>query len=266
MKKRSFYGYATATDCLIARGAIIPPETVIINADQIDKADPSERPSYTDAINGQCRPPFQYTAIETIGANNIGDQVARVIIADYQTDTNMMIVSSFLLIRDLVTTAPFYFKVNMRDDMDKANGKPQLKNGDYHAVGYPDYFQQTISYDNLQEDVLFALLVFHIIHEGYEIEEVEFPRNYRRRHQAKQGKLPSNHYRIRSIKRTRKRYQPSGKTTGLKRPEHLVRGHFRHVENHPLQQFNGDWWIPAHNRGGNDSDKPKSKPIYRVEL
>lgn len=266
MKKRDFYGYATVTDCLIARGATIPPETIVINADDIDNAPADQRPSYSDAINGQCRPVFRYTAIETTGENKDGDQVGRVIICDYRPDTNHLTVTSFYLIQDQVTTAPFYFKINMRDDMAGGQGKPQLKDGDYHAVGYPPYFQETITYENLNEDVVFAMLVFHVIHEGYDIEEVEFPRNYRRRHQKKTGKLPSNHYRVRHIKRTRKRYQATGNSSGNKRPEHLVRGHFRHVENHPIEHFNGDWWIPAHNRGGNHSDKPQSKPIYRVEL
>lgn len=262
MKKPNFNGHATATDALIAHGVGIHPETVIINADEIESAKPSERPSYAEAIHGYCRPPFRNIALENFTTYE-GIQAARVILVGWRPEKLQMTVTSFIMGGDALAATKQYLLINMDDD--PQDQELHIKGGDLESNLFPPHTQYTLTTDDLKEDAIFAMLVFYIINEGYEIEEVEHPRNYRRRIERSTGKAPSNHYRVRKIKRTRKRYKASGNSSGNKRPEHLVRGHFRHVEDHPIAHFNGSWWIPAHTRGGN-GDKPKGKPIYRVEL
>lgn len=266
MKKRDFLGYATVTDYLIAQGVTFHPETVILQVDDIDT--PELPISHSEAIQGKCRPLFKYQTIEQILNLPQLPLLGRLIyiVSDIETQTAAII--AFNATAEMIITGSSTLLANFNDDgtlcQDDALG--EYISLDEVNLTIPNHIQKFMTDPFLQEDAVFALTVFHIINEGYDIEEVEFPRNYRRRHKKKTGKLPSNHYTVRTIKRTRKRYQPSGNGTQQgKRPEHLVRGHFRHVTDHPLQQFNGDWWIPAHTRGGN-SDKPKSKPIYRIEL
>ena len=270
MKKREFYGHATLTDYLIAQGIGFHPDTVILQVDDIDE--PKFPVPYTDALAGKVRPPFQYQIIEQILPYPSGDPLigtvllGRAIYVEYNTISQQLTLT-LLNATDRIAAAGSYSMAAILTDDGYIN---QNAPGDYIDVDkigpvIPQSIQRAFEVNDLNQDFIFALSVLYLINEAYDIEEVEFPRNYRRRVHQQTGKLPSNHYRVRRIKRTRKRYQSNGTGTGKKRPEHLVRGHFRHTENHPLAQFNGDWWIPAHYRG-TDSDKSKSKPVYRIEL
>ncbi|PSN80988.1 hypothetical protein C8B47_03675 [filamentous cyanobacterium CCP4] len=265
MKKREFIGHATVTDYLIAIGVKFHPETVILQVDDID--DPLPPIPYLDAIKGKCRPIFKYQAIEQILKIPNHPTLGRVVYVVSDIETHTASLTAFNAIEGLTATGENSMIANFTKDGYLCQDENLGEYIDVNSIGLelPWYVRQEIDNRNASEDAIFALMVFNVINEGYDIEEVEFPRNYRRRVQKKTGKTPSNHYRVRNIKRTRKRYQSSSNSAQAKRPEHLVRGHFRHVEDHPLEQFNGDWWIPAHTRGG-ESDKPKSKPIYRIEL
>lgn len=108
-----------------------------------------------------------------------------------------------------------------------------------------------------------ALAVFH---QRKEIELVDYSRQKRRRIERKTGKAPSPYFRILDASdKPQKRYAGSGASTGRTLEKaHIVRGHFRHTENHPLEQFNGTFWIPSHMKGkGDDAPPPRYKIVLR---
>lgn len=263
MKKRDFFGYATVTDYLIAHGVKFDSRSIIMEVDTIN--DDPDTFSYEQLISGIVRPVFNIQIVEQILQVANIPKLGRLQYIVYSPDTNAVFITVYN-VSTVIGIGETTIKFNLEPDgtIDRTQPGEMLMNP---RSLVPPNAVEGIPHNDIMEDAIFALAVFGTIHTGYEIEEVEFPRNYRRKIERDTGKRPSNHYRIRHIKRSRKRYQPSGKGTSTKKSQHLVRGHFRHVENHTIQQFNGDFWIPAHYRGGDkDSTKPKSKPVYRIQL
>jgi hypothetical protein len=111
-----------------------------------------------------------------------------------------------------------------------------------------------------------ALLVhaLYAIHQkSTEIEFVDdYPANVRRHKERVLGKELSPFFMLHvQSDKPRKIYEVDRETGNPKqksnRPETLVRGHVRIVTNHPIEQFNGVWWINAHTRGNKDNGQIK---------
>jgi hypothetical protein len=110
-----------------------------------------------------------------------------------------------------------------------------------------------------------AARAFTYIHRKNEVDLVSLPRQRRRKIKREQGKEPSPYFWIKAPQKSR---ASKGRVTGLIRPSkaHMVRGHFRVVENHPIEQFNGTHWIPAHTRGNNPSGEPIQAKNYQIVM
>lgn len=104
------------------------------------------------------------------------------------------------------------------------------------------------------------------LHNKSEVELVDYPRNYRRRELRKNGKEPSPYFRIVAPGKPVKKNVGQSVGTGnhIQLPLHTVRGHFRHVENHPIEWFNGTFWIAAHTRGNEELGKLQAH--YKIRL
>ncbi|MEL7432334.1 MAG: hypothetical protein AAFN11_00145 [Chloroflexota bacterium] len=255
MHKHNFQGYATGADYLVAQGVNFNPDTVILTV----HPDAYWDMEYSKSIEMRCRPIFMNQIIEQIVT--VEDvPLLRAIYVTFEPDDNTALMTNFNA-NDRAWIAGQTAGIQLSPE-------GYIEQDEIHVtdnIYTPLNTQPVMNKAQIIEDVVFALAVFATIHDGYEIEEVKLPRQYRRRIERKTGKKPSNHYHLRHIKNTRKRYQLTGSSSDSKRPQHLVRGHFRHVENHPIQHFNGDYWIPSHIRGG-DKSTQKSKPVYRIEL
>jgi hypothetical protein len=264
---RDFFGYRTVTDLLINKGVGFHPETVIIEVDDIDPAKPPIK--YSDSITGPSRPCFDYQVIEQVKPH-MGIKVGRAIYVKWLAETRHVLFRSFLLINDIIACSPSWMVLNfdLTGEPEKERKELAMSDANMELV-LPGIAKPIMTPEEQRSDAVFTLMVFNMIHEKYEIEEVEFTRQVRRQAERKTGKKPSNHYSLRTIKHVRKQYPASDKnnTPAAKpsREAHLVRGHFlTQPDNHPLAQFAGKtFWVPAHNRGAGTNEK---KIIYRVEL
>lgn len=264
---RDFYGYRTVTDYLIAKGVGFHPQTVILEATEIDNDPPK---LYTDAMDSRVRPPFDYQTIEMVKENVDGvGKAGRLIYVTWLPEQQEMQVLSFRVTREFDIVSPQMWRVPLDADGCLDTSK-RISTAPQQDFTLPINFMPVLEKEDMQWDTVFTMLVFNCIHEKFEIDEVEFPRNARRLTERKTGKKPSNYYSIRNIKRQRKQYPVSDSTSGAasnrtKAEAHLVRGHFlTQPDTHPLPQFAGKtFWIPAHNRGAGTNEK---KIIYRVEL
>lgn len=156
-------------------------------------------------------------------------------------------------------------------DIVEVDGKKVL------TLYYPDRVQipsHSKSYVELFEKCrTIFLLTNYFMRQPGQIIEVEHPRKVAKKIEKRTGKAPSNYYRVLptvtdigpGAKQYKYSYKSNGNGTHNSPREHLVRPHFRHVENHPLPQFNGTFYIPAHKRGSG-GENGKSKQIYRVVL
>lgn len=104
------------------------------------------------------------------------------------------------------------------------------------------------------------------LHQKAEVELVDYPRNYRRRELRKNGKEPSPYFRIVAPGKPVKKNVGQSVGTGnkIQLPLHTVRGHFRTVQNHPIEWFNGTFWIAAHTRGNEELGKLQAH--YKIRL
>jgi hypothetical protein len=263
---KDFYGHRTVTDYLIAKGVGFHPQTVILEATEIDNDPPK---LYSEAMDGRIRPPFDYQTIEMVQDNDEYGKAGRLIYVTWHPDQQEMQLVSFRITREFNIVSPQMWRVPLDADgnMDTSKKISQAPGQDFYL---PIEFMPRLEKEDMQWDTIFAMLVFNCIHEKFEIDEVEFPRQARRLTERKTGKKPSNYYSIRNIKRQRKQYPVSDSTSSAgssraKSEAHLVRGHFlTQPDNHPLPQFAGKtFWVPAHQRGAGTNEK---KIIYRVEL
>lgn len=118
--------------------------------------------------------------------------------------------------------------------------------------------------DSLTSASMLALDALALFHEGGEISLVTQPRNRRRRIKRKTGMEPSPYFTVVKPGSDRLEYLPggAGQGAGGKKREHIVRGHFRHVANHPRIP-DGTYWISSHIRGGGEN---AHKQGYRIVL
>lgn len=265
---RDFYGFRTVTDFLIAKGVGFHPETVILECDEYDDANPPVK--YGDAVRGHCRPIFDHQVIEQIGKDSEG-RVGRAIYVKWLPESNHMLFFSFFVRKKLIacSTAFIVTHYELETEADAKVKAAALAEENFH-LELPRDVYPIIDANDMREDSIFALMVFYCIHEKFEFEEVEFPREIQRKVERRTGKKPSNHYSLRTIKSIRKQYPVKDSTSSAdnnraKAEAHLVRGHFlTQPDTHPLPQFAGKtFWVPAHQRGAGTNEK---KIIYRIEL
>lgn len=135
-------------------------------------------------------------------------------------------------------------------------------------VHFPSDKDDVIILDNSKKStalILWLAVTRALMHVRPEIELVTHPDNQIKRVKRKTGKEPSPYFLLRvDPTKPRKVYESSGNHTGQKNRAHIVRGHFRTTENHPIEQFNGTQWIPAHMRG--DKNKGIVNKGYRIVL
>ncbi len=96
----------------------------------------------------------------------------------------------------------------------------------------------------VRQDLFEAMWAFN---QNTEIELVDYSDIHKRIITKRDGKKPSPYFLIINPEATQKRYEgnrPSHKS-GIKMPFHRRRGHFRHVENHPIAHFNKTSFIQA---------------------
>lgn len=263
---RDFYGHRTVTDFLISKGVKFHPQTVVIEADFGGLISPDAVLGITPSEQ-RTRPIFDYQAIEVIFQDK-QEKRATLYYVVWNSETLQAHICVFhigahdvrLGIKNLILQ---YDKEGYVPHDEKAFGWFPLDLEQFK----PLLFEELYGADLPISAYLYALNVFSFIHEGYEVEAVEFPRQARRATERKTGKKPSNYYSLRNIKKTRKQY-PASNSTGVKHTKHeahLVRGHFlTHPDSHPLPQFAGKtFWVSAHQRGAGTNGK---QVIYRVEL
>ncbi len=103
-------------------------------------------------------------------------------------------------------------------------------------------------------------------HQRAEIEIVDYSPSQIRVIKKREGKEPSPYFRIIAPGEPQKRYKRYGQgpTSIQNMPLHIVRGHFRHTEDHPIEHFNGTFWIAAHTRG--DEKLGKLVKHYKIRL
>jgi hypothetical protein len=110
-----------------------------------------------------------------------------------------------------------------------------------------------------------TLLAMNSINKKCPVELITHSRGIRRNIKRKTGKEPSPYFMLKiDSTKPEKRYKPSGRKTGIKQSQHIVRGHFRTVVDHPLKQFNGTFWIPSHMRG--DKSRGETLKGYTIVL
>ena len=111
----------------------------------------------------------------------------------------------------------------------------------------------------------FSLKALEAMHQKGEVIHYTPPRNVKRRFMRKYDLEPTEHYTLK-IKPGRPRKISEievQKGTGTKKGLHVVRGHFREVENHPFIP-DGTYFIKAHQRGTNTA-RAISKD-YKIEV
>lgn len=89
------------------------------------------------------------------------------------------------------------------------------------------------------------------------VEWVEYTRQQKRQVKRKTGREPSSHFKWIPVEpgKTQKRYVGgNGAGNGSKKRPHMVRGHFRRVENHPRIP-DGTYFIKQHMRGTGGGEK-----------
>lgn len=124
--------------------------------------------------------------------------------------------------------------------------------------GYFTKHQHNIGFIN-QEDSMrnFELSAYLIsfanehMHKKGELEFKQWSEKESKTIQKRYKKEPSPFFllRVKNGKRSKYINKKENKDDSGKRREHIVRGHFRNVENHPIEHFNGTFWIDAHKRG-----------------
>lgn len=114
------------------------------------------------------------------------------------------------------------------------------------------------------------ITAMQFMHQKHPVELVTYKRQRRRYIKRKTGKNPSPYFLLRidpSKTETRIAYEEAPERNTHKKsnlPMHMVRGHFRHVNDHPIEHFNGTFWIPAHTRG--NASNGKVDKGYRIVL
>jgi hypothetical protein len=103
------------------------------------------------------------------------------------------------------------------------------------------------------------------IHRHTECELITHNRGTRRTTKRKTGKEPSPYFLLKvEPGKPQKRYAGNSSKSQHHNKQHIVRGHFRHTMNHPIEHLNGTRWIPSHMRG-NESLGQVQKG-YRIVL
>lgn len=278
---------ATFCDWLINRGVQFHPDTVVVDGSSIwewalDHA-PLEK-DYASRI-GKSLPIFPnifigYKASEFPG-NYLGAYMinSNLMISDLQIYMIIMFHSIRSRRGQLLTiskgTGLLFFNPAGYNELDEPNGVEKLI-----LKHFPNWYSNVLlsmaeplsgKFAGFIEATMRGLLVDVVIftlaafHKQHEIELIDVPHPKARRILRQTGKLPSPYFRILDASdRPQKRYAGSGQATGrtLEKP-HIVRGHFRYTENHPLEQFNGTFWIPSHMKGKGDNAPP---PRYKIVL
>lgn len=264
---RDFYGHRTVTDFLISKGVKFHPQTVVIEADEVEAVNSNvER---DEVLATRSRPIFDYQAIEQVFDGEVG-KLAMLTYVIWHHESHLAEFRVFCSMwgNTQAIGNGMYLRYTNDGFLDKEfalnNGGSEIA---LSPLTIPGDFLWNDNYQIFGRSVFFAQRVFHQIHDKCEVEQVEFSRQVRRATERKTGKKPSNYYSIRNIKKTRKQY-PASNNTGAKHAKHeahLVRGHFlTHPDNHPLPQFAGKtFWVSAHQRGAGANGK---QVIYRVEL
>lgn len=99
-----------------------------------------------------------------------------------------------------------------------------------------------------------APLVNHgmtMLHKKHPVELIHPSRQHRRLAERKFGKKPSPYFLLKvDPNQTQRRLAERNENPSERHMRsHLVRGHFRTTNAHPIEHFNGTRWIPAHARG-----------------
>ena len=280
----------TFADWLMNQGVQFHPETVIVDMTNIHDAYNSGLHNLDDwaPINRKAKPPYKYMFFEW----------ERFIRTDLSTtygfycacpdDCYNPTVRGISFIKFYgenpkkpylwMAEQPFFYEINRDgfcDDYSDEGAIVGLDSGSLNCTYKGDdifysSFHEYHSGIGYEEQYLYyahvAIRGIELLHQKAEVELVDWPRNYRRRELRKKGKEPSPYFRIIAPGKPEKRYPSNGKKSDnkIKLPLHTVRGHFRHVENHPLPQFNGTFWIPAHTRG--DEKMGKLQKHYKIRL
>lgn len=151
-------------------------------------------------------------------------------------------------------------------DINRNRFKDQFENISIDQVLLID----TEPYEGVTDDWLTQKLSYELIRmlqpftdKNQPIEFVTHSRQVRRQTKRKTGKEPSPYFTVIDTTKPRKQYTSSNRGNGASKQIHRVRGHFRHVDGHPLKQFNGTRFISPHVRGGKGELK---RSQYRVVL
>ena len=262
---RNVFGHRTFTDFLVRKGVGFHPQTVILEADEIEAVNSNvER---DEVLAARSRPIFDYQAIEKVF--EFKDlKLATLVYVIWHHESHLAEFRVFCSTGGKTEAIGNGMHLRYTKDgfLDKEfalnNGGTEIA---LSPLPIPDDFLWNANIQIFGRTVYFAQKVFNQIHDKCEVEQVEFSRQAQRQTQRKTGKKPSNHYRIRNIKLNRKQYvgKTITPTIRAKSDAHLVRGHFlTHPDSHPLPQFSGKtFWIPAHTRGVGKDNK---QTIYRI--
>jgi len=279
--------YKTFTDYLMDQGVHFHQDTVVLHTNVADwgsyssitgvgiediRVDPDEVFNYT--FDGVLMPPFEHFVVEWFqrgdpdpDAFNPDDGGAfyydkgHLKLFKYNPESmrRWMVSDHKYLIVEVGLKLSFQLHEN--NDYTTVTGKlfdslPETLTAYTNDLPYP------VMNDSLW---LFFATVFMCCNNSNDIELMTPLRGDRRRAQKAGIKEPSPYFLLKvDPTKPRKVYESTGNHTGQKNRAHIVRGHFRHVHDHPLAQFNGTFWIPAHMRG--DKDKGIVNKGYRIVL
>lgn len=247
----------TFADWLVNRGFRFHPDTVIVDATtwyhhivRIANDKPSVASKITrELFNQTSKPVFDHMVIE------MGGQWACYLINDTGADVPIYTGIVFTASASGVDGISHGNAFSINFDKD---GKPLL------PINHPDYVMMEFAENNILPPVLSSridddlvsiglcvLCPLALMHQKNPVELVTYKRQKRRYIARKTGKEPSPYFRLINVGGVDRRIQYSDPLPPVKRnlPVHAVRGHIRHVEDHPLEQFNGTFFIPPHTRG-----------------
>lgn len=276
---------ATFCDWLINRGVEFHPDTVIVDVSHFDTSDTSGflRQLELDALKNRLDyeksvPVFSYMFFETWGQiTGVGKIYMGTLIEKQPSGYYAVYFVTQTPERNIAigpTFGTMWFNEYGMVDWDVDEGIIYDNDYDYAPITSPfgeikPGFKYEIVTEALAVGVLeLTRMYLYPFHQQHEIELVDQPRPKARRILRQTKKLPSPYFRILDASdKPQKRYAGSGVLTGRKLDKaHIVRGHFRHTQDHPIAQFNGTFWIPSHMKGkGENAPPPRYKIVLRGE-
>lgn len=133
------------------------------------------------------------------------------------------------------------------------------------ADGYSAAQTDKIITDFNQMFLVLLLNANYHIHSKGDVEFKDWTSRQRRATKSRFKKEPSPYFLLKVGHQNQIRYNnkpDDAFKSNTKRRAHIVRGHFRTVEDHPIEHFNGTFWIEPHKRG--DSENGDINKGYKV--